>query len=451
MGKKFIPLGLVLLLACGIFLCGCTAPQPPAYINQTNLTPAPPANITPVSPANGTNGTSAAPFNASSVPEANNRFAFDLYSQYKNDEGNLFFSPYSISSALAMTYEGAKGKTADEIASVFHFPNDTAAMRSGFKGVNGYLNQPGKNYALRSANALWAEQSYKFSDAYLNTTETYYGGKATNMDFIGDPDGSRITINNWVENQTNDKIKDLISQGLITSDTRLVLTNAIYFKGTWVSQFDERGTKEGDFRASPGSSVKAEMMHSQNGFGYAENSELQILEMPYAGAIEQAPYGDAVSPGNISMFILLPKNNSISSLENSISSDRLSGWESQLEPQEVNVFLPKFKFETKYTMGDTLAKMGMPAAFDPLQADFSGMDGTRDLFVGAVIHQAFVDVNENGTEAAAATAVIMMAGAAPGPAPSVPEFRADHPFLFLIQDKETGTILFMGRVSDPTK
>ena len=432
MDKKLIPLGLVLLLACGILLCGCTAPQPPIYSNQTNAT-------------------TLTPFTGASVSEANNLFAFDIYSQYKNDEGNLFFSPYSISSALAMTYEGAKGKTADEIASVFHFPNNTAAMRSGFMQVNDYLNRPGKNYALHTANALWAEQSYKFLPTYLNTAETYYGGKATNLNFIGESEGSRLTINSWVENQTNDKIKGLIPQGAITGDTRLVLTNAIYFKGTWVNQFEERGTNEEDFRASPASTVKAQMMHTQDGFGYLENGELQMLEMPYADSIEPAPYGDSVSPSNISMFILLPKNDDIHSLENSLSAQKLSSLERQMQDQEVEVFLPKFKFETKYMMADTLKKMGMPTAFNYGPADFSGMDGTRNLYISDVIHQAFVDVNENGTEAAAATAVIMMAGSAPGLAPQVPVFRADHPFLFLIQDKGTGAILFMGRVTDPTR
>ncbi|VVC02103.1 Serpin (serine protease inhibitor) [uncultured archaeon] len=346
-----------------------------------------------------------------------------------------------------MTYEGAKGKTAEEMASVLHFPKDLPAMRSGFQAINSYLNAPGKDYRLSVANALWAEQGYAFLPAYLAAAESYYGGKATNLDFIGATEASRATINSWVENQTNGRIKDLIPQGAISSDTRLVLTNAIYFKGTWVEQFNEELTKEEDFRKSASSTVKAQMMHQEASFNYAENSQLQILQMPYAGTIRHEEYGDIISAGNLSMVIVLPKNDDLSSLENSLSSQKLSEWQSQLQEQKVDVSLPKFKFESKYMMADDLKVMGMPTAFNPDAADFSGMDGTRDLFISQVIHQAYVDVSENGTEAAAATAVIMAATGMPVPQPAPPVFRADHPFIFLIEDKGTGTILFMGRFS----
>lgn len=378
------------------------------------------------------------------ITDANNRFAFDLYSQLKEGENaNLFFSPFSISSALAITGEGAKGQTADEIRSVFYFPSDATTLRNGYAGINAAINSGDAAYSLRTANALWAERTYPFLSEYTENAERYYGAKVTNLDFIGQPEASRITINQWVEEQTNDKIKDLLPAGTIDPITRLVITNAIYFRGDWVKQFDKEKTADEDFRTTPGKMVKVPMMQRTDEdaiYRYAETDDLQLLAMPYEHA----------GGRQLSMVVLLPKGDNLSPVEAHLDADSLSDLLRSAKSRQVMVYFPKFKLETRYDqLGRTLAAMGMPTAFTD-RADFSGMDGTRNLLISDVIHQAFVDVNEEGTEAAAATAVVMRLAAAPVEPEPVPVFRADHPFLFFIQDDETGMILFMGRISDPS-
>ncbi len=370
---------------------------------------------------------------------SNNQFAFDLYLKLKDvpeyNESNIFFSPYSISVALGMTYEGARGETAKEMRSVFHFPEDDSIRRSSFAKIYNQINKKDKKYKLHTANALWAQKDYKFLEDYINTIQRYYAGKTTNLDFVNDTENSRITINSWVEEQTNNKIKDLVPQGALDSLTRLVLTNAIYFKGLWVKQFDKEDTIEEDFRISPDKTIKVPMMRltgEEAKFNYAETEELQILEMLYEGE-------------ELSMLILLPKVGNLKSVEESLNKEKIAESRNMLIEEQVDVYIPKFKFETKYFMVKTLEEMGMPTAFS-MDADFSGMDGATDLFIANVIHQAFVEVNEEGTEAAAATGVVMELKAA---MPTV--FRADHPFIFMIQERETGNILFLGRVVDPTQ
>jgi serpin B len=373
----------------------------------------------------------------SSVVNANNQFAFELYSKYKSKEGNIFFSAYSLSSALAMTYEGARGQTADEIQSVFHFPKDDSLRRESFLKIYEQINKKDKKYQLRTANALWAQKDYKFLAEYFNLIDQYYRGKVTNLDFISQTEQSRITINNWVEEQTDNKIRNLIPPGVLNEMTRLVLTNAIYFKGFWDKQFDKKETKEEDFRTSPGNTVKVQMMSltgEEAEFNYTETERLQILELPYEGE-------------ELSMLILLPKGDDLNALEESLNTENLSEWRNRLIEQRVEVYIPKFKFETKYFMAEDLKGMGMPTAFS-MNADFSGMTGKKDLFISQVIHQAFVEVNEEGTEAAAATAVVWK-GLSVRPK-SIKIFKADHPFIFVIQEKETGDILFLGRVTNPT-
>ncbi len=376
------------------------------------------------------------PVGIQEVAAANNQFAFELYSNLTQTESeNIFFSPYSISTALAMTYEGARGQTADEIQSVFHFPTEEIARRSNFAGLFNRLNPQDAPYSLKTANALWVQKDYKLLDEYLRTTSQYYEAKATNMDFVEKTEESRQTINNWVADQTNQKIKDLFPTGAINTDTRLVLTNAIYFKADWLRQFDKAKTKDAEFNTLPGDAVTVSMMErsdEESRFSYAETEEAQILELPYKGK-------------KLSMLIVLPKSDSTQSLDEMISTEKFMGWKEAVQEQRVNVFLPKFSFTTKYAMNSTLAELGMPTAFTGA-ADFSGLDGTRNLFIQGVIHQAFIDVHEEGTEAAAATGVIIGTTSAPAPPPV---FRADHPFLFFIFDKETGAILFMGRVSNP--
>jgi|AntAceMinimDraft_16_1070373.scaffolds.fasta_scaffold00683_1 serpin B len=378
----------------------------------------------------------------SNVVEANNEFALNFYYHLKDkQDGNIFFSPYSISSALAMTYEGARGQTAEEMRSVFYFPDNDDLRRTEYAGMIDEINKEGKEHQLQTANALWAEKDYKFLDEYFNIVEENYGGKVTNLDFKKNAENARITINNWVEEKTNDKIKDLIPQGMVNSLTRLVLTNAVYFKGDWIRQFNEDDTKDQGFRINKDSVIRVPMMErtdEEARFNYAENNELQILEMPYSGE-------------ELSMLIFLPKDNDLEALENSLSFENLSKWKKDLKEKRVKIFIPKFKFETKYFMANDLKEMGMPTAFSG-SADFSGMTGKRDLFISKVIHQAFIEVNEKGTEAAAATAVVMEFTSTGGPSetPKILIFRADHPFMFLIQHNATGNILFMGRVINPS-
>jgi len=368
------------------------------------------------------------------VVEANNLLALDLYNKYKSKEGNLFFSPYSISSALAMTYEGAKGQTAEEMQAVLYLPDDKDKIHSDFVSIYNELNKADKSYKLNAANALWAQEDYPFVDEYFNVVDEYYDGKVTNLDFKTDAENSRVTINNWVEDKTNDKIKDLIPKGLIGSLTRLVLTNAIYFKANWSNQFDAEETTDGKFKLGSGEFVDSRMMHQTNNYNYGETNNLQILEMDYLG-------------DDLSMIIILPKDNKLNQVENDFSKEKLEDWKKDMQTEKVRVTLPKFKFETKYFMAEDLKEMGMPTAFTWPGADFSGMDGTKMLFISQVIHQTFIEVAEYGTEAAAATAVGMKAIGIPSEQPLL--FRADHPFIFIIQQKDSGNILFMGRVEEP--
>ena len=370
------------------------------------------------------------------VANANNKFAFDLYSKLDESESeNLFYSPYSISAALAMTYEGAKGQTADEMKSVFHFP-ESNILRPNFAAIYNDINEGVKDYELRTGNALWVQQDFPFLSDYTSRIEKYYGGKAANVDFVKETEKSRQTINSFIAEQTNNKIKDLIPSGLLNAMTRLVLTNAIYFKGTWQWEFDTTDTRDEDFKVTPDNIVKVPMMSMEPDkarFSYADTGDLQILDLPYKG-------------DKISMIVLLPTKD-LTSIESTLTAEKLNEYKSKMEETKLNsISFPKFEFDTKYFMNDTLSALGMPTAFSE-NADFSGMTGKKDLFIDFVIHQAYVKVNEKGTEAAAATAVGMkLTGAMPRNI-----FRADHPFIFIIQEKETGNILFLGRVVDPTK
>ncbi len=370
------------------------------------------------------------------VANANNKFTFDLYSELdKSENGNIFYSPYSISSALAMTYEGAKGQTADEMKSVFHFP-ESNILGPNFAAIYNDINKGAKDYELKTGNALWVQQDYPFLKDYTSKVEKYYGGKAANLDFIKETERSRQTINSFIGEQTNNKIKDLIPAGFLNAMTRLVLTNAIYFKGVWEWEFDKSDTREEEFKITPTNIVKTPMMYmdpDKARFNYADTEDLQILELPYKGE-------------KISMLVLLPTEN-LDSIESSLTAEKLNEYKFQMKETKLDsIALPKFELDTKYFMKDTLSALGMQTAFSG-NADFSGMTGKKDLFIGFVIHQAYVKVDEEGTEAAAATAVGMKLTAV------MPRnvFRADHPFIFIIQEKETGNILFLGRVVDPTK
>jgi serpin B len=377
------------------------------------------------------------------VREAN-AFAFDLYAKVRADKEqageNVFFSPFSISSALAMTYAGAMGNTAGQMAKVMHFDLKKQELHPAFSDLTANLNKRGKagSFKLAVANRLWGQKTYHFLQNFLEMNKLYYGAGIERLSFAKDPDGSRRTINAWVEKQTQDKIKDLLQPGDINADTRLVLTNAIYFKGDWEHQFKKKWTRDRDFNVSATERVKVPMMTQSKKFAYAQCDGYQALELPYKGE-------------ELSMVVLLPgRKSSLAALEKKLTAKALAGTLRKMRKQKVVVSLPRFEMEWRLDLKATLAAMGMVDAFSGRMADFSGMTGypaaRGGLYITKVIHKAFVAVDEKGTEAAAATAVVM----APGCAAFRPiSFTADRPFVFMIRDKKTGGILFLGRVVNP--
>ncbi|MDP8264572.1 MAG: serpin family protein [Candidatus Aceula lacicola] len=369
--------------------------------------------------------------------KGNNRFALNLYGELKSDEGNLFLSPYSISTALAMTFEGAAGETQRQMADVLHFDMSKNRVGRAFlylaQGLSASANSDG--YELNIANALWGEKTYTFLPEFLNQTKEFYGGALRNLDFLNETEKSRQIINAWVEEKTKNKIKNLIGPGVLSPATRLVLTNAIYFKGDWMTPFKNSDTFDRLFYFLSGESASVPTMNQMAHFNYAEDGDVQVLEMPYKG-------------NRLSMVIILSKErDGISALEQKLTGQNLAKWISSLKSQDVNVSLPKFEATVEFSLAKTLEGMGMRDAFLPV-ADFSGMSGNKDLFISDVIHKAFVKVDEKGTEAAAATAVVMTFKGVMMPQ-ETKKFTADHSFIFMIRDMQTKSILFIGRIMDP--
>ncbi len=386
----------------------------------------------------------AAQADVPAVARDDNQFALDLYAQLRGQQGNLFFSPYSISTALAMTRAGARGDTAAEMDKVMHFalPQDklNPAFGALIHQVNGDPANTKRGYQLNTANALWAQKGYEFKPEFLKITKDDYEAGLNEVDFKTAAEQARQTINAWVEKQTRDKIKDLLHQGDLTGDTRLVLTNAIYFKGEWASQFKKDRTKDAPFHLTADKSKDVPLMHQTGEYGYLDGGSFQALEMPYGG-------------NDLSMVVLLPKKiDGLADLEKELTADKLAGWVGKLYRQKVIVSLPKFKTEQRVSLKQTLSDMGMKLAFLDDKADLSGVAGEpHDLHISDVIHKAFIDVNEEGTEAAAATAVAVATASAVRVPEPTPEFRADHPFLFLIRDTRNDSILFLGRLAEPAK
>ncbi len=369
-----------------------------------------------------------------SLSDAMNGFSFEMYNELGIDsDENVFFSPYSIFAALAMTYEGARGDTAVQMKNVLGFEQNDEVSLCSFGRIYNLLNIDSE-YTLNTANALWTMKDYPFLEEYLNFIDNYYMGKATDVDFTNHSEAAEI-INSWVEENTGGKIEDMLSSSDISPSTVLILSNAIYFKGLWMTQFDIEDTVDRDFEITPTEIVQVPTMvltGSEESFNYSETDDFQILELPYKG--------DAAS-----MIIILPKENNISSVEQMLNNENLATWMDSMYPTDVDIYLPKFTYKTEYNLKEMLIAMGMDIAFSP-DADFSGMNGYGDLFIGKVLHKTFIEVNEKGTEAAAATTVHILERAVPEQ-PKV--FDANHPFLYLIQHKETETILFMGKVVDP--
>ena len=368
----------------------------------------------------------------SATIEASNRFALDLYDETKDSNDNILFSPYSISTAFSMIYEGAQGETAEEIQQVFYL-NANESMRLQENRVLYEVINKRQGAELETANAIWVQTGYPIEEDFATKLKDFYLSEAHQQDFVGDPETARLTINAWVENRTNYKIKNLFPERSLTGDVRLVLTNAIYFKGAWRYQFSLEDTKPEPFYVSENQTKTVDMMHlSGKDLNYTEVEGVQILELPYKDS-------------SLSMILLLPQNMTLTELEQSLTHDKLMNWTSGLGENHVITYLPKFSFKTNYFLKNILTEMGMPTAFMPNQADFTGINRYGGLFISMVVHQAFIDVNEVGTEAAAATGIVEELGAVF----PTKMFRADHPFIFMIMDKQTGSTLFIGRVMNP--
>jgi serine protease inhibitor len=373
--------------------------------------------------------------------KGNNAFALSLYSTLKAQKGNLFFSPYSISTALSMTYLGARDTTAAEMARTLHFTLGAQELHPAFGSLIRDLNSRGGKdaYQLIAANRLWGQKGYGFLRDFLDRENQYYGSSLQELDFRNNTEQARLTINSWVEKQTMEKIKELIKKGVLSPDTRLVLTNAIYFKSPWQEAFKEESTKKQPFFKGGKEQVMVDMMNRTAHFGYGITDTMALAEIPYKNY-------------ELSMVVLLPKErDGLSRLESTLSEEKLLSLLSQLTGAKLELGLPKFKTTCSFNLKTILEKMGMKTPFDEKLADFSGINGKKSLSISEVIHKAFVDVNEKGTEAAAATAVVMMVRSAAPQKEEVIPFRVDHPFLFLIRDRKTGSILFMGRIENPAE
>jgi serpin B len=405
-------------------------------------------NLTPLFGLTLTVAAGVPPQDVQSVVAGNNSFALDLYAQVSDRDGNLFFSPYSVNKALAMTYAGARGDTAAEMAAVLHLTLGPDLQHRAFLETRKLLNHnggalgiglsmPGKrDVQLYLAASLWGQRGYGFQKSFLSLLQECYGAGLQEVDFTA-PEQARKTINAWVEKQTNQKIPQLFGPDALGRNTRLVLASAIYFKGDWIHPFKKDRTRTEPFREDADSKVQVPMMNQTEPFGYCEDEQVQVLQMTYQGE-------------RLAMVVLLPKKtDGLAGLEKSLTEEKLAAWVGQLREQKVDVSLPKFKLTDALSLNETLAGLGMKKAFAPGEADFSAMNGGREpLFLSAVLHKAFVDVNEEGTEAAAATGAEVAAMALPR-GPAVPVFRADHPFVFAIRDVRTGMILFLGRVVKP--
>ncbi len=418
------------LLVAGLAGCDSTGSNPASHVDTAMSTAA--RAIDPPVPAS----------DSATLASDNAAFAFDVYRQLVASNDNLIFSPASISIALAMTYAGAAGATASEMASALHFTLPADRLHPAFNALDqalgargeGKLGADGGPMRLHIVNAAWAERTYTFRSDFLDTLAINYGAGVNLLDFINAPDPSRLTINAWVAKQTEDKIQDLLPPGTIDSMTRLVLTNAVYFNAAWNHPFDPNNTHDGSFTLLDGSTVTAKFMGQTTSAPAVQGTNFVAVSLPY-------------QDDRLSLLVVVPDAGKFGEVESSFDAAALDGLVSGLVNQQVILSLPRFKVETSADLAAILANLGMTSAFLPRVADFSGMDGSNDLYISDVVHKAFIDVAEKGTEAAAATGVVMSGTAMPMGI----LVEANRPFLYFLRDQPTGALLFMGRVLDPSK
>ncbi len=373
----------------------------------------------------------------------NRAFAFNLYQQMRSQDGNLFYSPHSISVALAMTYAGARNETESQMRQALHLTLPESSLHPAFNALQQALaerekaknNEKESNFRLNVVNALWGQKGYTFLPAYLDLLSLNYGAGMRLLDFKADTEAARQVINQWVAEQTADKIKDLIPPSALDQMTTLVLTNAIYFNAKWLHQFNPGNTASSPFNLLDGNPINVPTMHTSQRFGYYRGDGVTAVELPYTG-------------NEVSMILLIPDQGNFGQFEHKLTSEQWDAIVKGMNSTQVNLAMPKFKFTSELALNEPLSRSGMPIAFQPESADFSGMDGTKTLYISDVLHKAFINLDEFGTEAAAATAVVV--GTTSMPAEPV-DLNVDRPFLFAIQDKPTGEILFLGRVTDPTR
>jgi serpin B len=372
---------------------------------------------------------------------ANNRaFAIDLYQQLRSTDGNLIYSPYSITIALAMTYAGARGQTAGQMAEVLHFNLPDEQLHPAFNALDlslASLGDGSDGLTLEIANSLWAQQDHHFQSEFLDLLAQNYGSGVRLVDFQNQTETARQAINAWVEARTHDKIQDLLKEGTLDALVRLVLVNAVYFKADWQTPFDEKVTQDDDFHLLDGNTVSVPMM----------TFEKDTLRLPFSGGQGYVAVGLPYANPEVEMVILLPDSGQFDDFEAALNPDRLGTILGQMHEREIGLALPKFKSEREFNLQDILQKMGMADAFNPDRADFSGMDGTQNLYLSQAVHKAYVQVDEQGSEAAAATGIV----AQPLSASVSPRIKVDRPFIYLIYDRQSGTILFMGRMLDPSQ
>ena len=374
---------------------------------------------------------------------SNSAYAFGLYQALRGQDGNLFYSPHSISLALAMTYAGAAGQTERQMADTLRFSMPQDRLHPAFNDLDLQLASRGKGdegFRLNIVNAVWGQQEHPFREVFLDVLAESYGAGVRPTDFMAAPEESRLAINDWVAESTEDRIRDLIPQGIITPLTRMVLTNAIYFNASWLFPFNEANTRAQPFRLLDGGSLDVPMMRTSEDFGYAAGDGYQAVDLPYVGS-------------ELSMTVIVPDRGRFREFEDSLDAALAERIIADLGFRHVTLDLPRFEFESQFRLGETLKSMGMSDAFDRAASDFSGMDGRSCLagdpgclYIREVVHKAFVSVDEAGTEAAAATGVVMQAESAPQNPIAV---TVDRPFIFLIRDRATEAILFVGRVEEP--